>query len=206
MSLPIMSDFSEIFDSLSPFLPIVSIMGSARVPSDHPLYKKTQDIAQLLARKGYSIMTGAGTGLMQAANEGAALGKATSIGLIVDDPFVGGPNPFLDHVFCLDRVDLRKQAFMACSEAVICLPGGLGTVDELSGFLLTHQWHSEKKRPLFLIGSAFWSPLVDWLKAALLDNQFICADDLSCLQVVDSAEELLARFDQAVCSIPSLSR
>ena len=205
MSLPIMSDFSEVFDSLSRFSPIVSILGSARVAPNHPLYKITQEMSQLLALKGYTIMTGAGTGLMQAANEGAARENAPSIGLIVDDPFVGGPNPFLDHLFCLDRVDLRKQAFMACSEALICLPGGLGTLDELSGFLLINQWHPEKKRPVFLVDSAFWSPIVDWLKASLLDSQFICADDLSCLHVTDSIETLLDLLDQKVSSATSSS-
>ena len=196
MSHHIMSEFSEVFEQVSKFGSAVSILGSSRVASDDLLYTLTKEIAQILSSTGYNIITGAGTGLMQAANEGAKLGHCASIGLMVNDPYVGGPNPAIDHCFYLKDVGLRIQTFLACSDALIFLPGGLGTFDELSGFLLQNQWRPEKTKPIFLIDAEFWTPIIHWLQSHMEERKFIEPKDLSSIYLVNSIDDILKHLQE----------
>ena len=187
----IMSEISDITRQVRQFSPIISILGSARIEVSDPLYLLTKRLAQRLSIQGYTIMTGAGHGLMRAANQGAQLGGSASIGLMVDGFFDKRVNPFLDSCFYLTDVALRKQAFIRCSTAIICLPGGLGTLDELSEILLSYQEFPAQKTPLLLVDPVFWSPIMEWLAQKMLSRGLIDAIDLTTIHVLNSIDDIV---------------
>jgi len=186
-----MSNLDDITKALLSFYPIIAILGSARIQMSDPLYEQARELTTQLSQKGFSILTGAGQGIMSAANLGAQEAKGVSLGLMVDNPNAGNINDCLDDCFYVQDVSLRKQAFISVASALICFPGGLGTLDEFSEFLAINQW-ADQKKPIFLFDSAFWEPVLAWLHDTMLEDYYVSLKDLDCIFLFDSIEDILA--------------
>ena len=177
----IMAEFVEGFDAMSAIdVPSVTIYGSARTPPDDPYYKLTETIAAELARSGYGVITGGGPGIMEAANKGALEAGGVSIGLNISLPHEQAPNLYTN--FPLN---------MKYSMAFICMPGGFGSLDELFESLTLIQTQRIKPFPIVLVGVAFWSGLVDWLKSTLMNNGTIGKDDTLLFEVMDDPHDVV---------------
>jgi uncharacterized protein (TIGR00730 family) len=188
----IISEFVEGFDALNDIEPAVTIYGSAQqLTPGHPLYVKTEEIAFRLAKQGFSIVTGGGPGTMEAANHGALRGEARSIGLNIKLPLEQKPNPFTTTSLTFRYFFVRKVMLVKYASAFIFMPGGLGTLDELTEVLTLMQTHKIKPFPAILVDSAYWKGLLDWLKNTTLAQGFISEEDLKLLRVCDTADEVV---------------
>lgn len=188
----IMSEFVEGFEKLAKIGPCVSIFGSARTKEDHPAYKKAEEIAGMLVRNGYGVITGGGPGIMEAGNKGAHTHKGKSVGLNIELPFEQFDNIYIDKdkLINFDYFFVRKVMFVRYSQGFIVMPGGFGTLDELFEALTLIQTEKIGTFPIVLVGKEFWSGLVDWIKDTLLDKAGnISAKDLDLFHVVDTAED-----------------
>jgi len=188
----IIGEFVEGFDSLAGVEPAVTIYGSAReLKPDHPLYVKTEEIAYRLARQGFSIITGGGPGAMEAANKGALRGEARSIGLNIKLPLEQKPNDFTTTTLTFRYFFVRKVMLVKYASAFIFVPGGLGTLDELTEVLTLMQTHKIKPLPVILVDSAYWKGMLDWMKNTMLAQGFISDEDLNLLRVCDTVDEVV---------------
>ncbi|HHD64453.1 MAG TPA: TIGR00730 family Rossman fold protein [Desulfobulbaceae bacterium] len=188
----IVAEFVEGFDTLSEIKqPSVTIYGSARTTEDHPDYQKAREIARRLAEYGYGVVTGGGPGIMEAANRGAAEGEGLSIGLNIDLPHEQEGNPYVNLPLDFRYFFVRKVMFMKYSMAFVCMPGGLGSLDELFESLTLIQTRKIKPFPIILVGSSFWSGLVDWIKEQLLGSGKIVEEDLLLFEVFDEADDIV---------------
>ncbi len=188
----IMSEFVDGFDTLSSInKPAVSIFGSARTPPEDPYYKLADKVAGDLAEAGYAIITGGGPGIMAAANKGAAVAEGTSVGLNINLPYEQEPNPFSNMPLDFKYFFVRKVMFIKYAMAFICMPGGFGTLDELFESLTLMQTKRIKSFPVILVGSEFWSGLVDWMKETMLSANNIDDDDFLLFQVLDEPKEIV---------------
>ena len=188
----IIGEFVEGFDSLAGVEPAVTIYGSAReLKPDHPLYVKTEEIAYRLARQGFSIITGGGPGAMEAANKGALRGEARSIGLNIKLPLEQKPNDFTTTTLTFRYFFVRKVMLVKYASAFIFVPGGLGTLDELTEVLTLMQTHKIKPLPVILVDSAYWKGMLDWMKNTMLAQGFISDEDLNLLRVCDKVDEVV---------------
>lgn len=185
----IMAEIVDGFEVLGDVRPAVSIFGSARVPADDPLYGETVKLADLLSRTGYSVITGGGPGLMEAANKGAADAGGDSIGLHIHLPLEQKANPYLTIKSDYRYFFVRKLMFVKYAVAYIAMPGGFGTLDEVSEALVLIQTKRIKPFPIIFLGSAFWSGLMDWFRGTLLTRGFIAEKDLDLFTVLDTPEE-----------------
>ncbi len=190
--LRIFSEFVEGIDALADLDRAVAIFGSARTPENDPYYKGARHTAKLLAEAGYSIITGGGPGIMEAANRGARDGKGRSIGCNIELPFEQKPNPYVDTLVNFRYFFVRKTMFIKYSSAFVIFPGGYGTLDELLEAIELIQTGKISHFPVVLYGKKYWSGLVDWLRGTVLDHGNIAEADLQLLQIVDSAEEAAA--------------
>lgn len=188
----IMAEIVDGFEELGDIKPAVSIFGSARVSPDDPLYHDTTRLADLLCRAGYSVITGGGPGLMEAANKGAAEAGGESIGLHIHLPLEQKPNPYLTIRSDYRYFFVRKLMFVKYAMAYIAMPGGFGTLDEVSEALVLIQTRRIKPFPIIFLGSAFWGGLVDWFRGTVLARGFVSPDDLELLTVLDTPEEAVA--------------
>ncbi len=192
----IVAEFVEGFERLSKIAPSVSIFGSARTPEDHPYYQLTESIARELSDAGFSVVSGGGPGIMEAANKGAYAGKSPSVGLNIFLPHEQSGNPFQDITLNFRHFFSRKVMFVKYASAYVVLPGGFGTLDELAEILTLVQTGKSRKIPIILVQSDFWQGLLDWFKQALLTNNTISASDLDLIQVIDDPSEVVkAIFD-----------
>ena len=188
----IMAEFVEGFDAMSAIdVPSVTIYGSARTPPDDPYYKLTETIAAELARSGYGVITGGGPGIMEAANKGALEAGGVSIGLNISLPHEQAPNLYTNFPLNFKYFFVRKVMFMKYSMAFICMPGGFGSLDELFESLTLIQTQRIKPFPIVLVGVAFWSGLVDWLKSTLMKNGTIGKDDTLLFEVMDDPHDVV---------------
>jgi len=188
----IIGEFVEGFDALAGVEPAVTIYGSARkLNPDHPLYVKTEEIAYRLARQGFSIITGGGPGVMEAANRGARRGEARSIGLNIKLPMEQKPNDFTTTTLNFNYFFVRKVMLVKYASAFIFVPGGLGTLDELAEVLTLMQTHKIKPLPVILVDSAYWKGMLDWMRNTLLAQGFISEEDLNLLRVCDTVDEVV---------------
>jgi len=187
----IMAEFVEGFETLSKVGPCVTIFGSARTPKSHTYYKLAIDIARLASKNGYGVITGGGPGIMEAANKGAFTKKGTSIGLNIQLPFEQHPNPYIKTMLNFRYFFCRKVMFLKYTSAVIIMPGGFGTMDEMFEALTLVQTHKVKTLPLILVGREYWGGLVAWLKNTMLKNKYIEAIDLDLLKIIDEPEEVI---------------
>ena len=188
----IMSEFVEGYERLARIGPCVSIFGSARTSEDHEYYKLAEEIAYKLTLNNYGVITGGGPGIMEAGNKGAKRGKGTSVGLNIELPFEQHYNPYIDHdkMINFDYFFVRKVMFVKYAQGFIVLPGGFGTLDELFEALTLIQTKKIGKFPVILVGTAFWTGLLDWIKSTLLEKENnISAKDLDLIKIVDSADE-----------------
>ena len=189
----IMSEFVDGFDAMSAVeVPAVTIYGSARTTPEHPWYQLTESIAKGLAEAGYGIITGGGPGLMEAANKGAAEGGGVSIGLNISLPHEQEPNPYANFPLHFKYFFVRKVMFMKYSQAFICMPGGFGSMDELFESLTLIQTERIKPFPIILVGSDFWSGLVDWLRDKMFGNGNISEKDLDLFTMLDDVDEVIS--------------
>jgi uncharacterized protein (TIGR00730 family) len=169
----------------------VTVFGSARTHPDDPEYLHALDVARRLGQAGYAIITGGGSGIMAAANQGAREVGALSVGLGIDLPFAEPENPYLDRPLRFHYFFTRKVMFVRYASAFIVFPGGFGTLDELFEALTLIQTRKIRSFPLVLVGSRYWRPLVDWLHDRVLAEAKISPPDLDLLALVDEADEIL---------------
>jgi uncharacterized protein (TIGR00730 family) len=169
----------------------VTVFGSARTHPDDPEYLHALDVARRLGQAGYAIITGGGSGIMAAANQGAREVGALSIGLGIDLPFAEPENPFLDRPLRFHYFFTRKVMFVRYASAFIVFPGGFGTLDELFEALTLIQTRKIRGFPLVLVGRGYWGPLVDWLHERVLGEGKISPPDVDLLALVDDAQEIL---------------
>ncbi|MFC1489114.1 TIGR00730 family Rossman fold protein [Thermodesulfobacteriota bacterium] len=194
----IMGEFVEGVEALYNIGPAVSIFGSARVKPDDPVYKKTEEIATLFAENNIAVITGGGGGVMEAANKGAATAGGTSVGLNIILPFEQEPNPFANIQVDFKYFFIRKVMFIKYAFAYIIMPGGFGTLDELFEAVTLIQTHRIKPLPVILVGSDYWSGLVEWIESRLQGEKRISPEDLDILQVMDAPEEIVEAVKKIV--------
>jgi uncharacterized protein (TIGR00730 family) len=187
----IMGEFVEGIEALHDIGPAVTIFGSARVKPDDPIYKKTEAIAALFAKSNFAVITGGGGGVMEAANKGAAEAGGVSIGMNIVLPFEQKPNRFSNIKLEFKYFFIRKVMFIKYASAYIILPGGFGTMDELFEAVTLIQTHRIKPLPVIMVGSDFWSGLLEWIKSRLLAEKRISPEDIYILQVMDEPEEIV---------------
>lgn len=187
----IMAEFVEGFEKLARIKPSVSIFGSARTPPDHPYYALTEDIARRLSDAGFSVVSGGGPGVMEAANKGAFAGKSPSIGLNINLPHEQSANRYQNISLYFRHFFSRKVMFVKYAAAYVVLPGGFGTLDELAEILTLVQTAKTRKIPIILVHSPFWEGLVDWFKSRLLVEGMIGEADLELFKILDKPEEVV---------------
>lgn len=185
----IMGEFVEGFDELAGLGPAVSIFGSSRTPPEDPLYQKCVDTSRLLGEAGFSIITGGGPGMMQAANQGAREASACSVGLNIELPFEQDQNQFADMKMHFRYFFVRKTMFVKYAQAFVIFPGGFGTMDELFESLTLIQTGKIRDFPVVLFGSEYWGGLLDWLQTTVQARGNISMGDLGLMKVTDSPED-----------------
>jgi len=188
----IMAEFVDGFDAMSSVqVPAVTIYGSARTTVDHKWYKLAERISHDLAKAGYAVITGGGPGIMEAANKGAYEAEGVSIGLNISLPHEQEPNPYTNLPLHFKYFFVRKVMFMKYSQAFICMPGGFGSMDELFESLTLIQTERIKPFPIILVGSEFWSGLVDWLRDTMLAQGNISSSNLELFTLLDDPADIL---------------
>jgi hypothetical protein len=187
----IMGEFVEGFETLRPFWPSVSVFGSARVGRGHRYYKDAVAVGEALSAAGYSVITGGGGGVMEAANRGANGGDGHSIGLNIKLPYEQVPNEYADIGVQFNYFFARKVMFVKYACAFVGLPGGFGTLDEIFEALTLKQTEKIHDFPVILFGSAFWEGLVRWLHDAPLSERMISRRDLRLFRVTDDVDEVV---------------
>lgn len=188
----IMSEFVEATERLAGIKPAVSIFGSARLKPDSPWYQQTERIARLLSDAGFSVISGGGPGVMEAANKGAYFGKSPSVGLNIQLPMEQKTNPYQDISQSFRHFFARKYMFLRYAAAYVVMPGGFGTLDELVEALTLIQTGKTPRMPLILVGNGFWDGLIDWFRARLVTEGMISPDDVDLIQVIDEPEAIVA--------------
>ena len=180
------------FETLIEVGPSISIFGSARTKPNDPYYKKTVDIASMISEMGFGIISGAGPGIMEAANKGAKLANGKSIGLRINLPFEQFTNKYVDEEYLLkfDYFFVRKLMFQKYSQGFVVMPGGYGTLDELFNALTLIQTKKSKLFPIILVGKKHYGPLFDWIKGTLAENKLISPEDIDLINLVEDKEEV----------------
>jgi len=194
--LGIMAEFQLATDRLRGIRPAVSVFGSARIKASHKYYDTTRTIARKLSDAGFAVISGGGPGLMQAANEGAQGGRSPAIGLNIYLPHEQGGNPFQDVSINFRYFFARKMMFVRFASAYVVLPGGFGTLDELSECLTLVQTRKTRRIPIILVGSDFWGGFLDWLKDRLVGEKMVDPADIDLMRVLDDPDAIVeAIFD-----------
>ena len=194
----ILSEFVDGFETLSKIGPCVSVFGSARTKPSTRYYKLAEDVGAKLTQNGYGVITGGGPGIMEAANKGAKKAKGKSVGLNIVLPFEQEANKYIDpdKVINFNYFFVRKVMFMKYSQGFIVLPGGFGTMDELFEAMTLIQTKKIGKFPIVLVGKEYWSGMVSWIKATLLEENNINVGDLDLFTIVDTADESVSQIDK----------
>lgn len=187
----IIGELVDGFDSLSGIEPAVSVYGSAQLKPEDELYKKTEEIAHRLGQMGFSIITGGGPGVMEAANKGALKAGAKSIGLNIKLPEEQKGNIYTTQSLTFNHFFVRKVMLVKYASAFIIIPGGLGTLDELTEVLTLMQTYKIKPFPVVLFDGNYWKGFLDWLRNFSLAKGYISEQDLSLLRVCDNPDEVI---------------
>jgi uncharacterized protein (TIGR00730 family) len=187
----IMAEFIEATEYLSEIRPAVSIYGSARLKPSSPYYKLATQIARKLSDAGFAVISGGGPGIMEAANKGAHAGKAPSVGLNIELPHEQSGNQWQDISLRFRHFFTRKVTFVKNSDAVIVMPGGFGTLDELAEVLTLIQTKKSRHVPIILVGAEFWEGLLTWFKNSLTPMGLINPTDIDLMQVIDDPDQVL---------------
>jgi uncharacterized protein (TIGR00730 family) len=181
----IMGEFVEGFEEMSEIGPAVSVFGSARTSPDDPMYRRCVETSRLLGEAGFSIITGGGPGIMEAANRGARLAGVRSVGCNIELPFEQRSNEFLDVSIDFRYFFVRKTMFVKYASAFVIFPGGFGTLDELFEALTLIQTGKVHNFPVVLFGSSYWSGMLDWIRETMAAEGKILPSDLDLLHVTD---------------------
>ena len=187
----IIGELVEGFDRLSGIEPAITIYGSARIKPGDEQYKKTEEIAHRLGEIGFSIITGGGPGVMEAANKGALKAGVKSVGANIELPEEQMPNAYTTMTLTFSHFFVRKVMLVKYATAFVIMPGGLGTLDEVTEVLTLMQTHKIKPFPVILFNSAYWRGFLDWLRTCTLASNFISEEDLDLLMVCDDTEEVV---------------
>jgi uncharacterized protein (TIGR00730 family) len=187
----IMSEFVSATDRLAQIHPAVSIFGSARTKPHQPYYKLAEEISRLLSDAGFSVISGGGPGIMEAANKGAFYGKSPSVGLNIQLPHEQSNNPYQNISQSFQHFFARKVMFVKFADAYVVMPGGFGTLDELMEALTLVQTGKTRRIPIILVGTKFWGGMLEWFKTALLEEKVISAADLELVQLTDNPQEVV---------------
>lgn len=195
----IMSEFVNGYESMARIGPCVSIFGSARTKPEDKYYLLAESIAYKISKAGYGVITGGGPGIMEAGNKGAHRGEGTSVGLNIELPFEQHYNPYIDKDKNLnfDYFFVRKVMFVKYSQGFVVMPGGFGTLDEMFEAITLIQTKKIGKFPIILVGSSYWSGLMDWIKNVMIeDHKNANIDDLNLIKIVDTEDEVVAELDR----------
>ena len=187
----IMAEFVDGFERLARIKPSVSIFGSARTAPDHPYYLLAERIARSLSDAGFSVVSGGGPGIMEAANKGAFAGKSPSVGLNIVLPNEEQGNPYQDVTLRFRHFFTRKVMFVKYASAYVVLPGGFGTLDELAEILTLVQTGKTRRIPIILVHSTYWSGLINWFRASLVKEGMISEQDMHLFTVVNEPEDVV---------------
>jgi uncharacterized protein (TIGR00730 family) len=194
--LGIISEFVEATEKLAEVRPAVSIFGSARIKPGTFWYERTVEVARLLSDSGFAVISGGGPGIMEAANKGAFEGKSASIGLNIQLPFESSGNQYQNLSLSFRHFFARKVAFAKYASAFVATPGGFGTLDELMEVLTLIQTKMGRRIPVILMGTEFWSGLIDWMRGTLVGDGMISAEDMDLVRVIDDPKAVVdAIFD-----------
>ena len=188
----IMSEFVEATERLTAVRPAVTIFGSARIARDSAYYELTEKIARQLSDAGFSVVSGGGPGVMEAANKGAFEGRSMSIGLNIQLPHEQTENQYQDISQSFRHFFARKYMFVKVASAYVVMPGGFGTLDELLEALTLIQTGKSPRIPLILVGTDFWAGMLDWFRDRLVGEKMIDAEDMNLIQVIDEPEKVVA--------------
>ena len=194
----IMAEFVEAIDTLSKLKNAVTIFGSARVKPDNPYYQKAERLGYRLAEQGFSVITGGGPGIMEAANKGAAEAGGKSVGMNIRLPFEQKPNAYANISIDYKYFFIRKVMFVKYAVAYVIMPGGFGTMDELFEALTLIQTRRIKSFPVILMGSEYWKGLLDWLKKTMLRDDKILPKDLDFIEIIDDPDEAVRHIQKFV--------
>jgi uncharacterized protein (TIGR00730 family) len=188
----IMSEFVDGFEILSKVEKAVSIFGSSRLKPANKYYKLAEEIAYLLAKEDYAIITGSGPGIMEAANKGARRAAGHSIGLNIQIPSEQKPNEYVDTLLDFNYFFVRKVMFVKYAKAFVIMPGGYGTLDEFTEAINLIQTERIPRFPVILFGSEYWEGILSWLKERVLKEKNISKKDLDIFTVVDTPKEVVS--------------
>jgi uncharacterized protein (TIGR00730 family) len=188
-SLRILSEFVEGFDALAEVGPAVSVFGSARTKPDHRYYKQARQLGRQLAENGYAVITGGGPGIMEAANRGCQDGGGLSIGCNIELPMEQGLNPYVDLGVEFRYFFARKVMFVKYADAFVIFPGGYGTLDELFEALTLIQTNKVQDFPVILMGTDYWTGMIEWIRGSLLAEAAINPEDVDLLRLTDDPAE-----------------
>jgi len=194
----IMSEFVNGYESMARIGPCVSIFGSARIKPDNKYYLLAEKIAYKISKAGYGVITGGGPGIMEAGNKGAHNGNGTSVGLNIELPFEQHHNPYIDKDKNLnfDYFFVRKVMFVKYSQGFVVMPGGFGTLDELFEAITLIQTKKIGKFPIILVGTDFWSGLIDWINTVLIEKEkTVHSEDMNLIKIVDTEDEVVKVLD-----------
>jgi uncharacterized protein (TIGR00730 family) len=200
-----MAEFIEGFEELRVVGQAVSVFGSARTPEDDPYYAVGVRVGKALCKAGFTVITGGGPGMMEAANRGAHEAGKDSVGLNIDLPHEQKPNPYISNLINFRYFFVRKVMFLKYASGAIVLPGGFGTMDELFELLTLVQTHRVDSLPVVLMGTSYWQGLVEWLRNTMLKQKCIDADDLNIFMLTDDPDEAVEYIKQNGPDQPVLS-
>lgn len=188
----IIGEFVDGFETLSKIGPAVSIFGSARAKRGSKYYRLAEEAGSRITKEGYTVITGAGPGIMEAANKGARAAGGASIGLNIDVPMVQKPNRYITTLIDFRYFFCRKVMFVKYSKAFVVMPGGFGTLDELFEALTLTQTKRIIPFPIIMVGKEYWSGLLEWVKKSMLGDGCISDSDLKLFHLVDTTEEVIS--------------
>lgn len=189
--LGIIAEFQMATDRLSGVRPAVSMFGGARIKEGHPYYETAKTIARKLSDAGFSVISGGGPGLMQAANHGAHAGRAPAIGLNIVLPNEQASNQYQDISLNFRYFFARKMMFVRFASAYVVLPGGYGTLDELTECLTLVQTGKTRRIPIILVGGTFWRGFLDWLNDKVAGEGMIGEHDIGLMRVIDEPDAVV---------------
>ncbi len=189
--LRIVSEFVQSGEELKAIQPAVSIFGSARLHEDHPMYARCEQLARMLSDSGFSVISGGGPGLMEAANKGAYAGLSPSVGLNIVLPHEEQGNRYQDLSVQFQHFFPRKVMFVKHAVAYVVMPGGFGTLDEMFESLTLMQTNTIRKRPIILCGRSFWQGLYDWVTDTLVNEKVISPDDIHLIKIIDEPSDIV---------------
>ena len=187
----IMAEFVDATERLNHIRPAVSIFGSARIDPSHPYYALAEKTSRLLSDAGFSVISGGGPGIMEACNKGAHFGKSPSVGLNIELPREQFANTYQDISLSFRHFFARKVTFVKFAVAYVVLPGGFGTLDELTEALTLVQTGKTRKMPIILVHEPFWRGLLDWMRDRLVAEKMINPEDLDLIQVIDDPSAIV---------------